>query len=180
MDPQNDRTMDKQALARKVWEATNQLRGALDANDYKDFILGFMFYKFLSEKEEQFFIKRGLPKARFEDQLNRDNARVREMAKVNIGFYISYYDLFSTWVDMGGELTASTVLDGLNHFDSNVADSYRAVFSGIFQSFQRSIPALGTDAGARSKSCARSSRSSTSSPPAQKKPTMCSATYMSS
>lgn len=42
--------MDKQQLARKVWTAANQLRGTLDANDYKDFILGFMFYKFLSER----------------------------------------------------------------------------------------------------------------------------------
>ena len=31
------------------------MRGKVDASEYKDFILGFIFYKYLSEKEEQFF-----------------------------------------------------------------------------------------------------------------------------
>lgn len=143
--------MDKQALARKVWEATNQLRGTLDANDYKDFILGFMFYKFLSEKEEQFFSSRGLPSDQWPEMLVESDERVVRMAKQNLGYFIAYDDLFSTWVDKGGELATSDVLDGLNHFDRHVADSYKAVFTGIFASFQRSIPMLGTDAGARSR-----------------------------
>lgn len=143
--------MDKQLLARKVWTAANQLRGTLDANDYKDFILGFMFYKFLSEKEEQFFAGRGLPREQWPERLTDGNTRVVEMAKSNIGYFISHDDLFSTWVDKGGELATSDVLDGLNHFDRHVAASYEEVFRGIFESFQRSIPMLGTDAGARSR-----------------------------
>ena len=136
--------MDKQQLARKVWTATNQLRGTLDANDYKDFILGFMFYKFLSEKEEQFFASRGLPRDQWQDKLTDDNPRVVEMAKSNIGYFIAHDDLFSTWVDKGRELVTSDVLDGLNHFDRHVAEAYKPVFRGIFESFQRSIPMLGT------------------------------------
>lgn len=143
--------MDKQALARKVWTATNQLRGTLDANDYKDFILGFMFYKFLSEKEEQFFASRGLAPDQWPNMLVESDERVVRMAKQNLGFFIAYDDLFSTWVGKGGELATSDVLDGLNHFDRHVADAYKPVFSGIFASFQRSIPMLGTDAGARSR-----------------------------
>ncbi|OEY04416.1 type I restriction-modification system subunit M [Corynebacterium sp. BCW_4722] len=143
--------MDKQQLARKVWTATNQLRGTLDANDYKDFILGFMFYKFLSEKEEQFFASRGLPREQWPEMLTDDNTRVVEMAKSNIGYFIGQGNLFSTWVDKGSELVASDVLDGLNHFDRRIAASYGRVFRGIFASFQRSIPMLGTDAGARSR-----------------------------
>lgn len=143
--------MDKQALARKVWTATNQLRGTLDANDYKDFILGFMFYKFLSEKEHQLFSARGLEREQWPEMLTDSNARVVEMAKSNIGYFIAHGDLFSTWVDRGGDLVASDVLDGLNHFDRHVAASYEPVFRGIFESFQRSIPMLGTDAGARSR-----------------------------
>ena len=45
--------MDKQQLANKIWESANKLRSKIEANEYKDYILGFMFYKFLSQKEEE-------------------------------------------------------------------------------------------------------------------------------
>ena len=44
--------MNKQQLAAKIWESANRMRGKVDASEYKDFILGFIFYKYLSEKEE--------------------------------------------------------------------------------------------------------------------------------
>lgn len=46
--------MNKQQLAAKIWEAANKMRSKIDANEYKDYILGFIFYKFLSEKELKF------------------------------------------------------------------------------------------------------------------------------
>lgn len=45
--------MNKQQLAAKIWESANKLRSKIEANEYKDYILGFIFYKFLSDKEEQ-------------------------------------------------------------------------------------------------------------------------------
>ena len=35
--------MNKQQLASTIWESANQMRSKLEANDYKDFILGFIF-----------------------------------------------------------------------------------------------------------------------------------------
>ena len=52
--------MNKQQLAAKIWESANRMRGKVDASEYKDFILGFIFYKYLSEKEEQFFLGEGM------------------------------------------------------------------------------------------------------------------------
>ena len=46
--------MNKQQLAAKIWESANEMRSKIEANEYKDYILGFMFYNFLSDKEEQF------------------------------------------------------------------------------------------------------------------------------
>ena len=40
--------MNKQQLAAKIWESANRMRGKVDASEYKDFILGFIFYKYLS------------------------------------------------------------------------------------------------------------------------------------
>ena len=44
--------MNKQQLANKIWESANRMRSKIEANEYKDYILGFIFYKFLSDKEE--------------------------------------------------------------------------------------------------------------------------------
>lgn len=43
--------MNKHQLASTIWESANQMRSKIEANEYKDFILGFIFYKYLSEKE---------------------------------------------------------------------------------------------------------------------------------
>ncbi len=41
----------KQILERKLWGIANLLRGKISADDYRDNILGFIFYKYLSEKQ---------------------------------------------------------------------------------------------------------------------------------
>jgi len=43
--------MNKQQLAAKIWESANQMRSKIEANEYKDYILGFIFYKYLCDKE---------------------------------------------------------------------------------------------------------------------------------
>ena len=37
--------MNKQQLAQKIWASANQMRSKIEANEYKDYILGFIFYK---------------------------------------------------------------------------------------------------------------------------------------
>lgn len=41
--------MTKQQLASRIWETANNMRSKIAANEYKDYILGFIFYKFLSD-----------------------------------------------------------------------------------------------------------------------------------
>lgn len=36
--------MTKQELATKIWETANALRKNIKASEYKDYIIGFMFY----------------------------------------------------------------------------------------------------------------------------------------
>lgn len=52
-------TMNKQQLASTIWQSANQMRSKIEANEYKDYILGFMFYKYLSEREIQFLKDEG-------------------------------------------------------------------------------------------------------------------------
>ena len=43
--------MNKQQLAAKIWQSANQMRSKIEANEYKDYILGFIFYKYLSDSQ---------------------------------------------------------------------------------------------------------------------------------
>lgn len=61
--------MNKQQLANKIWESANRMRSKIEANEYKDYILGFIFYKFLSDKEVEFLKKDG-----YEDDDIKENA----------------------------------------------------------------------------------------------------------
>ena len=49
--------MNKQQLANKIWASANKMRSKIDANEYKDYILGLIFYKFLSDNELNYILK---------------------------------------------------------------------------------------------------------------------------
>jgi type I restriction enzyme M protein len=44
----------KKLLEQQLWNIANTLRGKMDADEFRDYILGFIFYKYLSEKMEVF------------------------------------------------------------------------------------------------------------------------------
>ncbi|WP_265347250.1 type I restriction-modification system subunit M N-terminal domain-containing protein, partial [Escherichia coli] len=41
------------------WESANQMRSKIEANEYKDYILGFIFYKYLSDQFVRFVTRQG-------------------------------------------------------------------------------------------------------------------------
>lgn len=43
-------TEQKQQLEQKLWDIANELRGKMGADEFRDYILGFIFYKYLSRK----------------------------------------------------------------------------------------------------------------------------------
>ena len=42
----------KKQLEQQLWNIANTLRGKMNADEFRDYILGFIFYKYLSEKME--------------------------------------------------------------------------------------------------------------------------------
>mgnify|MGYP000632883778 CR=1 FL=1 len=85
--------MNKQQLASKIWESANKMRSKIEANEYKDYILGFIFYKFLSETElmrlkASDFTDEQLP------QLTEDNPDIVEFVQGECGYFIAYDNLF--------------------------------------------------------------------------------------
>ncbi len=46
-----------QTITTKLWAMANELRGNMDAAEYKNYILAFMFYRYLSEHQEEYLVE---------------------------------------------------------------------------------------------------------------------------
>ena len=140
--------MNKQQLANKIWESANKMRSKIEANEYKDYILGFIFYKFLSDKEVEYLKKHDWTDEDF-PELTEEEIETVEDCKKNIGYFISYDNLFSTWLKMGKSFDVSNVTDALSAFERNVDETYKLVFDKIFDTLQMGLNKLGDTSGAR-------------------------------
>ena len=139
--------MNKQQLASKIWESANKMRSKIEANEYKDYILGFIFYKFLSDRELSFLKNEGYQDEDIKE-LNENSEADINFCKNNLGYFIGYNDLFSTWLEEGRDFTATSVREALNRFERNIEKNYNKVFSGIFNTLQTGLSKLGdTQAG---------------------------------
>lgn len=136
--------MDKQTLARKIWDSANAMRASgMNAVDYKDFILGFIFYKYLSDKEVAYLKKNGFEPSEFKDVLTPDNEQISTYCGNNIGYYIPHMYLYSTWLELGYEFTIKTVTDSIRSFKNSVTDTYRKVYDNIFDAFEANFGKIG-------------------------------------
>lgn len=142
--------MNKQQLAAKIWESANQMRSKIEANEYKDYILGFIFYKYLSDKEIQFAKKEGMTDEEIES-LNEEDAETVEHIKSNIGYFIAYDNLFSTWIKIGKDFDVSNVRDALSAFSRLISSNHKKLFDGIFDTLQTGLSKLGDSAASQTK-----------------------------
>lgn len=140
--------MNKQQLANKIWESANKMRSKIEANEYKDYILGFIFYKFLSDKEVEYLKNHDWSEEELPELTEEDTENVND-CKSNIGYFISYDNLFSTWLKMGKSFDVSNVTDALSAFERNIGDTYNLVFDKIFDTLQMGLNKLGETSGAR-------------------------------
>ena len=142
--------MNKQQLASKIWESANKMRSKIEANEYKDYILGFIFYKFLSDKQVKFLKEHDWTDEYLPD-VTEDDAETMEFVRSNIGYFISYENLFSTWIAQGNDFTAANVTDALSAFSRLINTSHKKVFDKIFATLETGLSKLGESSGARTK-----------------------------
>lgn len=143
--------MNKQQLAAKIWDSANKMRSKIEANEYKDYILGFIFYKFLSEKEVEKLLSIGWEKADLKENLNEDDDETVKYCQKNLGYFISYNNLFSTWIEKGMDFSVGDVTDALNAFDRLINESHKKVFNKIFDTLQSGVKRLGDSSNAQTK-----------------------------
>lgn len=142
--------MNKQQLASKIWESANKMRSKIEANKYKDYILGFIFYKFLSDKETELLKKDGWTKEDFKSLVETD-AETVEYCQNKLGYFISYDNLFSTWLGMGNEFNVGNVRDGISAFNRMINSTHKKVFNKIFTTLDTGLSELGDSTGTQTK-----------------------------
>lgn len=147
--------MNKQQLANRIWASANNMRNKIEANEYKDYILGLIFYKFLSDTEVKYFTEvceweeDELPELveNYED-INMKNA-IKECQE-HIGFFIEYKYLFSTWLN-DTSFSVQTLSEALSNFERLMSDNYASVYDGIFKTLREGLSKLGDNPSSQTK-----------------------------
>ena len=141
--------MNKQQLAAKIWESANEMRSKIDANDYKDYILGFIFYKFISEQEVGKIF--GSDSKEELKNISEEDIDQIDYIKGKIGYFIPYNHLYSTWLEKGMDFSIADVRDALSSFNRNIDSRAKGVFEGVFDTLQTGLSKLGDTDASRTK-----------------------------
>jgi type I restriction enzyme M protein len=142
--------MNKQQLASKIWESANRMRSKIEANEYKDYILGFIFYKYLSDTEER-FLKENDFTAEDIQALSEEDADTVAFAQRGIGYFIAYGNLFGTWIEKGKDFNVSDVRGALSAFNRLINATHKKVFERILDTLQTGLSKLGDSSVSQTK-----------------------------
>ena len=148
-------------LQNKLWEGANKLRGSMDASRYKDYMLGLMFYKFLSEKTVEGFRMATRVQGSFAEvaeqygqMFEARGEHIKKALMSNPGYYVEPQYLYSNWVKEinAGKFELQHVMDGIATFERMITGAKDADdFKDLFSTMNLSDPALGADLNMQSR-----------------------------
>lgn len=148
-------SMNKQQLANRIWASANNMRNKIDANEYKDYILGLIFYKFLSDTEVKYFTEvcdweedELCELVENYEDMNMKNAIAE--CQEHIGFFIEYKYLFNTWLN-DTSFSVQTLSEALSNFERLMSENYASVYEGIFKTLREGLSKLGENPAAQTK-----------------------------
>lgn len=131
----------KRQLDAQLWGIANLLRGKVDPDDYRDYILGFIFYKYLSEKQHLYAneLLQGESVTDFELVKDQDTLdAIQEESLISLGYFLKPDELFSSITKRGN--SNSYILDDLqsvlNHIEQSTSgteseDDFNALFEDL-------------------------------------------------
>lgn len=147
--------MNKQQLANRIWASANNMRNKIDANEYKDYILGLIFYKFLSDTEVKYFTEvcdweedELCELVENYEDINMKNAIAE--CQEHIGFFIEHKYLFNTWLN-DNSFSVQTLSEALSNFERLMSPNYASVYEGIFKTLREGLSKLGENPAAQTK-----------------------------
>jgi len=123
----------KKQLEQQLWNIANTLRGKMDADEFRDYILGFIFYKYLSEKmvryADRILIPDGFKYIEIKEGTSKGEQYIeliKEDALGGLGYFLRPSELFSEIAKRG-----SSVLEGVDNF---ILGDLKKILTNIEQS----------------------------------------------
>jgi type I restriction enzyme M protein len=133
----------RRQLQQQLWNIANTLRGKMSADDFRDYILGFIFYKYLSEKIERYadeqLAQENLTFKNLNDKNQKDQTyieAVKDASLSELGYFLKPSDLFSQIAKRGSNQNDSENIGQKHNF---ILDDLTRILKSIEQS------TLGTD-----------------------------------
>lgn len=150
----------KKVLETQLWGIANLLRGKISADDYRDYILGFIFYKYLSEKQYLYANKllEGEKVTDFKEVNDPEILEaIKEESKLTLGYYLKPEELFSEIAKRGNadtENESNFILEDLqtilNHIEqSTMGTESEEDFNALFEDLDLSSTKIGRTISAR-------------------------------
>jgi len=149
----------QQKLRSQLWTVANTLRGNMSASDFMYFTLGFIFYKYLSEKIELYANEElkedGMT---FKEAWNSDDeelkADLKEACVQDLGYFVEPEYLYSTIISMIDH--KENILPALERSlkkieDSTIGQESEDDFGGLFSDIDLASPKLGKTADDKNK-----------------------------
>lgn len=151
-------------ITNQLWEMANRLRGNMDASEYRNYILGFMFYRYLSERQEKYLVEdelvepqtgQSVNEAYLEEATGDDlNDYLEEIAD-SLGYAIAPQYTWASIVDKvhNNKIKASDYQDMLDSFNHNLNLNQHAKidFRGVFDDMNLNNSRLGNSTATRAK-----------------------------
>lgn len=140
-------TAERQAL---IWKTLNETRGKIEPSEYKNYIFGIMFYKFLSEKAQN-WLDSVLGNETWESVWSQDSEKAASFMQAKLGYVLQPGDMFSDWkeaIDVD-KFNITMVSDALNRFNQGISPEAKPDYEGIFSDLDLTSSRLGANTQTR-------------------------------
>ena len=156
----------KQNLERQLWNIANELRGKMDADEFRDYILGFVFYRYLSEKQHSHAnrILENEDVSEFLEVTDDESIEaIREDSLLHLGYFLKPQELFSAIAAKGNadlEDEENFILEDLENILNSIEQSTMGTeseddFNKLFEDLDLSSTKLGRTPDARNSLIAK-------------------------
>ncbi|MEN9909787.1 MAG: hypothetical protein RLZZ540_2936 [Bacteroidota bacterium] len=151
----------KKQLEQQLWNIANTLRGKMNADEFRDYILGFIFYKYLAEKME-IYANNILEQDKIQFRDIQENSEVgqqyieaiKEASLEKLGYFLKPSELFSEIAKRGNSDSNAFILEDLQKILTNIQLSTMGTqseedFDNLFEDMDLNSTKLGKTAEAR-------------------------------
>ena len=157
----------KKQLEQQLWNIANTLRGKMDADEFRDYILGFIFYKYLSEKmngyADDILVEDNIKFKEIDEESQEGKEyleAVREESIEQLGYFLKPSELFSAVASRGSGDSDNFILEDLTNILNSIEQSTMGQeseddFEHLFEDLDLSSTKLGRSEEAKNSLIAK-------------------------